>query len=192
MWSEQKVVTSLSDGNIPTHHDGENKFFSNYHQNRILEANMGNASGNVENTRGNNITGIQEYVTPTYNPDMTIPVSNTVPTTYVKSPAVKKLEQQVDDVIVVVRDNVEKLMRRQESLSLLEEKSVKLCQSANKFEKSTKYLKRKFWWKNLKMKILMGAIVVFIVSILILYFSTRNTTTIEKEYIYITPQYINP
>lgn len=73
----------------------------------------------------------------------------------------KRLQQtqaQVDEVVGIMRVNVEKVMEREQKISELDDRADKLREGADRFEKQAGRLKRKMWWKNLKMMIILGSI----------------------------------
>uniref|UniRef100_A0A834R6Z0 Vesicle-associated membrane protein 2 n=1 Tax=Sarcoptes scabiei TaxID=52283 RepID=A0A834R6Z0_SARSC len=65
----------------------------------------------------------------------------------------KRLQQtqaQVDEVVGIMRTNVEKVLERDQKLSELDDRADALQQGASQFEQQAGKLKRKYWWKNLK------------------------------------------
>jgi len=87
--------------------------------------------------------------------------------------AQKRLQQtqaQVDEVVGIMRVNVEKVLERDQKLSELDDRADALQQGASQFEQQAGKLKRKFWWKNLKMMIVMGVIGLIILVIIIVNF----------------------
>ncbi|CAF2691627.1 unnamed protein product [Rotaria sp. Silwood2] len=73
----------------------------------------------------------------------------------------KRLAQQqaqVDEVVDIMRQNVDKVLERDKNLSLLDDRADKLQHNAAQFEQHAGKLKRKFWLKNMKMMIIMGII----------------------------------
>nr|XP_026692756.1 vesicle-associated membrane protein 2 isoform X2 [Ciona intestinalis] len=69
------------------------------------------------------------------------------------SQASKKLQQtqaQVDDVVDIMRTNVDKVLERDQKLSELDDRADALQQGASQFETQAAKLKRKYWWKNCK------------------------------------------
>ncbi|XP_037933450.1 vesicle-associated membrane protein 2-like isoform X2 [Teleopsis dalmanni] len=83
--------------------------------------------------------------------------------------AQKRLQQtqaQVDEVVDIMRTNVEKVLERDQKLSELDDRADALQQGASQFEQQAGKLKRKFWLQNLKMMIIMGVIGLVIVGII--------------------------
>lgn len=82
----------------------------------------------------------------------------------------KKLQQtqaKVDEVVGIMRVNVEKVLERDQKLSELDNRADALQQGASQFEQQATKLKRKQWWNNMKMMIIMGVIAVVILIIII-------------------------
>lgn len=60
----------------------------------------------------------------------------------------------MDEVVGIMRTNVEKVLERDQKLSELDDRADALQQGASQFEQQAGKLKRKYWWKNLKVIIL--------------------------------------
>lgn len=86
------------------------------------------------------------------------------------NPANKRLQQtqaQVDEVVGIMRVNVEKVLERDQKLTELDQRADALQHGASQFEQQAGKLKRKQWWANMKMMIIMGCIGVFLLIIII-------------------------
>lgn len=86
------------------------------------------------------------------------------------NPAQKRLQQtqaQVDEVVGIMRVNVEKVLERDQKLTELDQRADALQHGASQFEQQAGKLKRKQWWANMKMMIIMGCIGLFLLLILI-------------------------
>ncbi|KAA0189340.1 Vesicle-associated membrane protein 2, partial [Fasciolopsis buskii] len=84
----------------------------------------------------------------------------------VARPQNKRLQQtqaQVDEVVDIMRVNMEKVLERDAKLSQLDDRADALQAGASQFEASAGKLKNKYWWKNMKMNIIIGAVVLVIV-----------------------------
>uniref|UniRef100_A0A8W8K4R1 V-SNARE coiled-coil homology domain-containing protein n=1 Tax=Magallana gigas TaxID=29159 RepID=A0A8W8K4R1_MAGGI len=82
----------------------------------------------------------------------------------------KRLQQtqaQVDEVVDIMRVNVDKVLERDQKISELDDRADALQAGASQFEASAGKLKRKYWWKNCKMMIILGVIIAVIVIIII-------------------------
>ncbi|XP_049416059.1 vesicle-associated membrane protein 8 isoform X2 [Epinephelus fuscoguttatus] len=83
-----------------------------------------------------------------------------------------KLEQvqgQVNEVKVILKDNISKVLERGDRLDDLIGKTDDLQASADSFQRTSTRVARKYWWKNIKMMIIIGVIVVIIVVLIILF-----------------------
>lgn len=80
----------------------------------------------------------------------------------------KQTQAQVDEVVGIMRVNVEKVLERDQKLSELDSRADALQQGASQFEQKAAKLKRKQWWANMKMMIIMGVIGVVLLIIIIL------------------------
>jgi hypothetical protein len=82
----------------------------------------------------------------------------------------KKLQQthaQVNEVVDIMRENVEKVIDRDIKLSELDDRADALQQGASQFETQAAKLKRKYWWKNMQMWIILIAIGLIVVVIIV-------------------------
>lgn len=89
----------------------------------------------------------------------------------------KRLQQtqaKVDEVVGIMRVNVEKVLERDQKLSELDNRADALQQGASQFEQQAGKLKRKYWWKNLKMMLILGGIAVVILIIIIVWATTTS------------------
>eukprot|EP00093_Oithona_nana_P001526 01526.XXX_5443_5108_1 [CDS] Oithona nana genome sequencing. len=75
--------------------------------------------------------------------------------------------QQVSDVQNVMQSNVNKLMEREGKLSQLEERADQLQAGTEQFHRAAVKIKRKHFWENAKMKIIIGVVISVVVIIII-------------------------
>jgi len=97
--------------------------------------------------------------------------------------AQKRLQQtqaQVDEVVGIMRVNVEKVLERDQKLSELDDRADALQHGASQFEQQAGKLKRKYWWKNLKMMMVIGVIFLIILIIIIVY-ATAGSSSDEDD-----------
>lgn len=59
-------------------------------------------------------------------------------------------------VVDIMRVNVDKVLERDQKLSELDDRADALQAGASQFETSAAKLKRKYWWKNLKVMVEAG------------------------------------
>ncbi|XP_040572815.1 vesicle-associated membrane protein 3 [Lepeophtheirus salmonis] len=94
------------------------------------------------------------------------------------SPHFENVQNQVDEVVTIMRENVNKVIQRDEKLGDLDDRAANLEANSNSFAASSVRLRRKYWWENLKMKLIIGGIfitvIVFIIIVLVFEFNGSN------------------
>ncbi|XP_007492169.1 vesicle-associated membrane protein 3 [Monodelphis domestica] len=81
----------------------------------------------------------------------------------------QQAQNQVDEVVDIMRVNVDKVLERDQKLSELDDRADALQAGASQFETSAAKLKRKYWWKNCKMWAILITVVVVIIVIIIVW-----------------------
>lgn len=79
------------------------------------------------------------------------------------------VQGQVNEVKVILKDNINKVLERGDRLDDLIGKTDDLQASADSFQRTSTRVARKYWWKNIKMMILIGVVVLVIVILIILF-----------------------
>uniref|UniRef100_A0A8V0ZKM0 Vesicle-associated membrane protein 1 (synaptobrevin 1) n=1 Tax=Gallus gallus TaxID=9031 RepID=A0A8V0ZKM0_CHICK len=79
----------------------------------------------------------------------------------------QQTQAQVEEVVDIMRVNVDKVLERDQKLSELDDRADALQAGASVFESSAAKLKRKYWWKNCKMMIMMGVICAIVVVVIV-------------------------
>uniref|UniRef100_A0A1I8HU01 V-SNARE coiled-coil homology domain-containing protein n=1 Tax=Macrostomum lignano TaxID=282301 RepID=A0A1I8HU01_9PLAT len=87
--------------------------------------------------------------------------------TYNQNRRLMQTQAQVEEVVDIMRVNVDKVLERDAKISNLDDRADALQAGASQFEASAGKLKNKYWWKNMKMMIIMGVVVVLIIIIII-------------------------
>lgn len=83
----------------------------------------------------------------------------------------QQTKAQVDEVTEIMKMNVEKVLERDAMISQLDERADALQEGAEMFEKQAGALKSKFWWKNMKMIIVMVVIGVVLAGVVYMKFA---------------------
>lgn len=81
----------------------------------------------------------------------------------------QQTQAQVEEVVDIMRMNVDKVLERDQKLSQLDDRADALQMGASQFEQSAGALKRKFWWKNLKMMLILGGVAAILVIVVIVW-----------------------
>lgn len=77
-------------------------------------------------------------------------------------------QRQVDDVVGVMRDNVEMVLERDARLTDLEDRSNTLEDGAQRFQSVGRQVKRKMWYKNMKWWFILSGFIIVILIIIVL------------------------
>lgn len=91
---------------------------------------------------------------------------------YQSSKRLQQTQAQVDEVVDIMRVNVDKVLERDTKISELDDRAEALQQGASQFEASAGKLKRKFWWKNCKMWAILIAVILVIIIIIVVWLAT--------------------
>ncbi|KAJ3094279.1 hypothetical protein HDU96_001749 [Phlyctochytrium bullatum] len=79
----------------------------------------------------------------------------------------QQVQSQVDEVVGIMQENVNKVMQRGEHLDTLQNKTEDLQNSSQQFRKGASAVRKQMWWKDFKMKLILGGIIVAILIIII-------------------------
>ncbi|KAI8616289.1 synaptobrevin-domain-containing protein [Chytriomyces sp. MP71] len=82
-------------------------------------------------------------------------------------------QQQVNEVIGMMHNNIEKVMARGEKLETLQNKTDDLQQGALQFKKGANKVRGQMWWKDLKMKLIIAAIIIIIIIVIAVPIATQ-------------------
>ena len=120
---------------------------------------------------GNN-TGAVNGDGPT-SPEGTTPATGKVggpPPNIQQLVASKRLQQaqaQVGEVVDIMRVNVEKMLERDQKISELDRRADDLQEGASQFQQQAVKLKRKYWWENIKMWLIIGVVLLVVIIIVV-------------------------
>lgn len=81
---------------------------------------------------------------------------------------VMSVQQQVDDTVVIMRDNMVMALQRDEKITNMEDKADELQMSSKRFAKTTKAVKNKQWRNNIKWTLLLIFAVLMLILVVIL------------------------
>jgi vesicle-associated membrane protein 7 len=88
--------------------------------------------------------------------------------------AISNVRREIDDVRGIMTRNIEGLLERGERIDLLVDKTDRLGGSAREFRVRSRGLKRKMWWKNVKLMALLGLVLALIVLAIVI--AIKNAT----------------
>lgn len=80
---------------------------------------------------------------------------------------IANVQSQVEEVRDVARANIDRVLKREDKLNDLADRSHHLEEGAKVFNSSAGKLKRKVWWRNFKMWMIIGIAVITIIFIIV-------------------------
>ncbi|KAK9764941.1 Vesicle membrane receptor protein (v-SNARE) [Basidiobolus ranarum] len=86
----------------------------------------------------------------------------------------KIVQQQVDDVVNIMQENVNRVMERGERLDTLNDKAEDLESGALQFRRGANRVRKNMWWKNFKLKLIIIAIVIIVALAIIIPLVIKN------------------
>lgn len=84
-----------------------------------------------------------------------------------KQDALTNVQQDIDSVKGIMTENIERVLERGERIDLLVDKTDRLGAGAQDFRVRSRGLKRKMWWKNMKLMVLLGVVIVFLIYLFV-------------------------
>lgn len=81
-------------------------------------------------------------------------------------------EEELQNIIAIMNDNIDKFLQRQERISLLVDNTNQLNENSFKFQRKSSKIMRKMWWNNVKfysIVIIVVLAIIVIVSLLLLH-----------------------
>eukprot|EP00898_Chlorokybus_atmophyticus_P006580 jgi/Chlat1/6923/Chrsp52S06599 len=81
---------------------------------------------------------------------------------------VAKVQKEVDQVKHIMMENIEKVLDRGEKIELLVDKTDALRSQADDFHRTGRQLRRRMWWNNLKLKLMVAGILFVLIFVVFL------------------------
>ncbi|CDZ97901.1 synaptobrevin-like protein [Phaffia rhodozyma] len=77
------------------------------------------------------------------------------------------IQKQIDETQDVMRENIQRVAERGERLDALQDKTDNLAVSAQGFRRGANKVRKAMWWKDTKMKIIIGCGIVILIVIIV-------------------------
>lgn len=81
--------------------------------------------------------------------------------------AIGKAKREIEDVKGIMTENIERVLERGERIDLLVDKTDRLGGSARDFRVRSRGLRRRMWWKNVRLMVLLVFVVVFLIYLFV-------------------------
>ncbi|CCE61254.1 hypothetical protein TPHA_0A01710 [Tetrapisispora phaffii CBS 4417] len=79
-------------------------------------------------------------------------------------------DEELNEVLKIMNDNIDKFLKRQEKISLLVDKTSLLNSSSVNFKKRAVKLKNKMWWQRFKNMTLLFFSIIFIIGVILMFY----------------------
>lgn len=84
-----------------------------------------------------------------------------------KQDAIANAQGEIDNVRGIMSQNIESLLERGERIDLLVDKTDRLGGSAHEFRIRSRGLRRRMWWKNVRIMALLTVVVIFLIYLFV-------------------------
>jgi vesicle-associated membrane protein 4 len=85
-----------------------------------------------------------------------------------------KVQGQVDEVVDIMRNNVNKVMDRGEQLDSLQSRTEDLQNASAQFRTDAGRVRKQMWWKDMKIKIIIGSVIAIIIIGVVVGLTTKK------------------
>ncbi|KAH9882059.1 hypothetical protein J1614_001231 [Plenodomus biglobosus] len=81
--------------------------------------------------------------------------------------ALRTAQREIEGVREIMTENIERVLERGEHMSALVDQTGRLGENARDFRVRSRTLKRRMWWKNVKLMVLLVLVVVFLIYLFV-------------------------
>ncbi|KAI9832207.1 MAG: hypothetical protein M1826_002211 [Phylliscum demangeonii] len=81
--------------------------------------------------------------------------------------AISNVQSEIENVRGIMTENIERVLERGERIDLLVNKTDRLGGNAHEFRMRSRELRRRMWWKNVKLMALLALVVVFLLYLFV-------------------------
>ncbi|KAF2797830.1 vesicle-associated membrane protein-like protein [Melanomma pulvis-pyrius CBS 109.77] len=84
-----------------------------------------------------------------------------------KADALRTAQQEIEGVREIMTENIERVLERGDRMALLVDKTNQLGTNAQDFRVRSRGLRRRMWWKNVKLMVLLCLVVIFLIYLFV-------------------------
>ena len=81
--------------------------------------------------------------------------------------AFRNVQSELDNVRDIMSQNIEQVLERGERIDLLVDKTDRLGGNARDFRVRSRGLRRRMWWKNVRLMVMLVVVIVFLIYLLV-------------------------
>ncbi|KAI9893798.1 MAG: hypothetical protein M1814_006015 [Vezdaea aestivalis] len=112
-------------------------------------------------------SGLPAYGAAAFNTELKTLMVDYGTTSEGKKDAVANVQDEIENVRGIMTQNIERVLERGERIDLLVDKTDRLGGSAQDFRVRSRGLRRRMWWKNVKLMALLGLVIIFLLYLFI-------------------------
>ncbi|KAJ2008714.1 Vesicle membrane receptor protein (v-SNARE) [Coemansia thaxteri] len=79
----------------------------------------------------------------------------------------RKVQEEVDKVVDIMNENIQMVVARGEDLKVLDDRTGQLHEGASQFRRGATDVRKKMWWRNMKLKIILAIIVIILIIVIV-------------------------
>jgi len=110
--------------------------------------------------------------------DPYIPAESATKSAGAGSSRTAQIQAQIDETVGVMRDNINRVNERGENLDALQDKTDNLAVSAQGFRRGANQVRKRMWWKDVKMRLLIVLAIIILLCVIII---PAAVTTTDKN-----------
>ncbi|WVQ93979.1 hypothetical protein IAU59_001057 [Kwoniella sp. CBS 9459] len=84
-----------------------------------------------------------------------------------QSKKIADIQEQIDSTVNVMHENIQRVAERGERLDALQDKTDTLAVSAQGFRRGANRVRKQMWWKDMKMRIIIGVGIAVLIVIIV-------------------------
>ncbi|KAI9756904.1 MAG: hypothetical protein M4579_003658 [Chaenotheca gracillima] len=84
-----------------------------------------------------------------------------------KDDAIGNVQNEIENVKGIMTENIERVLERGENINLLVDKTDRLGGNAHDFRVRSRSLRRRMWWKNVKLMALLIVVIIFLIYLFV-------------------------
>lgn len=85
-----------------------------------------------------------------------------------KGDKLQQLQSEIDSVKGIMMQNIDQLLERGERIDVLVGQTSELADQSDAFFDNSRTLRKKMWWKNVKLMLLIGFVIVLVIFVIVL------------------------
>ncbi|VUZ54450.1 unnamed protein product [Hymenolepis diminuta] len=95
--------------------------------------------------------------------------------TYSGQDRIQQQQAEVSEVVGIMKDNVARVLERDQRLADLDHRADELQVHSRQFESISRNIQRKYFWRNMKMWFIIGGVVLVLIIVIIIWATAKKS-----------------